>query len=507
MRILIDTNILINREQNNLVDTDLQSLLEIINELKFQLLVHPFSINEINKDKDESRRNISLSKIGTYPKLDEPPLLSDDSSFFDKINVTDNSKQKDEVDNNLLYCVYKKAVHHLITQDKKMIRNAKKLGISDKVLNIKDTLNKLEKIPIPNKIILTTTPAIQEIPVYNLNLNDHFFDSLKKDYGVKEFIKWWEKISQEGRKAWVYYKDKQLGAILIYKYENENLPSTPPLQKKPRIKICTLKVTHTGYKIGELFIKLAINFAIKNNVDEIYLTHYVNGNDRLKKLIEKYGFRWKAKKIDNEEIYIKNIKPDVPCATPIEVQKLFYPSFYDGERVKKFIVPIKPDFHNRLFTDYNKRQPKLYEFLGEMIVEGNTIKKAYICHSNTKKIHEGDIVLFYRSRDNHNITSIGVVEKVVHDVMDPDLIQKTVGKRTVYKRNEIEEMAQRPTKIILFYHNFHLPKEVDLETLFKQNIINRSPQSIQEISHENYKKIIDLSRFDKTYCINELVDS
>ena len=438
--------------------------------------------------------------------MEQPPVLTNNSSFFSRLHVSDYKKEKDKVDNNLLFCVDKKAVHVLITEDKKMIAKAKKLGISDKVLNIKDTLNKFKKIPIPHKIMLTTTPAIREVPVFSLNLDEPFFDSLKKDYGEKEFVQWWERISQEGRKAWVYNTEKGLGAILIYKYENESIPSTPPLPKKERIKICTLKVEHMGYKIGELLIKLTISYAVKSNVDEIYLTHYVGEKGRLKKLIEEYGFYRVAKKIDDEDIFIKNIIPNALCGLPIEVQKRFYPSFYDGGQVRKFIVPIKPDFHDRLFTDYDKRQPKLYEFAGELIVEGNTIKKAYICHSNTKKIQTGDLLLFYRSIDKHKMTSIGVVEKVINDVMDPDRIEKEVRKRTVYKRKEIEDMAQRPTKIILFYHNFHLPKTIDLETMLREKIIKGYPQSIQEITHDNYLKIIELSRFDKRFCIKNLKD-
>lgn len=506
MRILIDTNIIINREENIVVNSELQKLLEIISHLNYQILVHPFSVNELSEDIDKKRREINLSKIGTYPKLEQPPVLTSNSSFFSRLHVSDYKKEKDRVDNNLLFCVDKKAVHFLITEDKKMITKAKKLGISDKVLNIKDTLNKFKKIPIPHKIMLTTTPAIQEVPVFSLNLDEPFFDSLKKDYGEKEFVQWWERISQEGRKAWVYNTEKGLGAILIYKYENESIPSTPPLPKKERIKICTLKVEHMGYKIGELLIKLTISYAVKINVDEIYLTHYVGEKGRLKRLIEEYGFYRVAKKIDDEDIFIKNIIPNALCGLPIEVQKRFYPSFYDGGQVRKFIVPIKPDFHDRLFTDYDKRQPKLYEFAGELIVEGNTIKKAYICHSNTKKIQTGDLLLFYRSIDKHKMTSIGVVEKAINDVMDPDRIEKEVGKRTVYKRKEIEDMAQGPTKIILFYHNFHLPKTIDLKTMLREKIIKGYPQSIQEITHDNYLKIIELSRFDKRFCIKNLKD-
>ena len=54
----------------------------------------------------------------------------------------------------------------------------------------------------------------------------------------------------------------------------------------------------------------------------------------------------------------------------------------------------------------------LAEHGGGFLVEGNAIKKAYLCNAKTKQMAEGDIVLFYRSVDVSAITSLGVVEEV-----------------------------------------------------------------------------------------------
>ena len=504
MRILIDTNVIINREEDKIVSSELQELLETISQLNYQILVHPLSVSEIAKDEDERRREINLSKIGTYLKLEQPPALTSDSPFFSLLGITEVDHEKDRVDNNLLYCVYKDAVHLLITDDKKIINKAKKLDIADKVLNVNDALVYFRIIPNPHKITLTTSPAIKETPVYNIDLADPFFDDLKNDYGGHDFVDWWGRISKQGRKAWVYYTDKGIGAILIYKPEEENIPATPPLPKKNRVKICTLKVSYVGFKIGELLIKITISYAIRSHLDEIYLTHYQKENDYLTGLIQEYGFYKVAKKIDGEDVWVKKLIPDVECVSPIDVQKRFYPSFYDGDGVRKFIVPIRPEFHERLFTDYDKRQPKLEEFDHGLIVEGNTIRKAYLSHSRIKQIEPGDLLIFYRSLDKHILTSIGVVDSVLNDSTDPDLIQKEATKRTVYSRKEIEKMAQQPTKVILFYHNFHFPNTLDLDVLRKHDILKAQPQSIQEINHEKYLKIRALSGLDLRFCVNRL---
>lgn len=504
MRILIDTNVIINREEDKVVSSELQELLETIHQLNYQLLVHPLSITEMAEDEDERRREVNLSKIGTYPKLEQPPVLTNSSHFFSILGITEIDREKNLIDNNLLYSTYKNAVELLITDDKKIVSKAKKLGIADRVMNVHDAWTYFKSIPNPDKIILKTSPAIQETPVYNIDLSDPFFDDLKNDYGGRDFVDWWGRISKKGRKAWVYRTEKGIGAILIYKTEGEGIPSIPPLPPKKRVKICTLRVSHVGHKIGELFIKLSVDYAIRNQINEIYLTHYQKENDFLTTLIQEYGFSKVSKKIDGEDVWVKKLIPDEECVSPMEVQKRFYPSFYDGEAVKKFIVPIKPIFHERLFLDYDKRQPTIEEFFHELIVEGNTIRKAYLSHSRIKQIQPGGLLLFYRSLDKHILTSIGVVDSVLNDSTDPDLIQKEATKRTVYNRKEIEEMAKQPTKVILFYHNFHLPKPLSLEYLCKHNIIKAQPQSIQEINHEQYLKVRNLSGLDTRFCVGKL---
>jgi len=181
---------------------------------------------------------------------------------------------------------------------------------------------------------------------------------------------------------------------------------------------------------------------------------------------------------------------------------VFYPSFYDGDRVNKFIVPIRPEWHNRLFTEYRQRQLTLFESMGEFIVEGNTIKKAYLCYSKIKVMKEGDILLFYRSGDIRGITSTGIVEKVYDNITNSDEIISCVGKRSVYSRLEIEEIAKKPTKIILFWWIMHFEKPVEYRFLLDNGILNWPPRTIIKIPHDKYLKIKGVAEIDERYTIN-----
>lgn len=185
---------------------------------------------------------------------------------------------------------------------------------------------------------------------------------------------------------------------------------------------------------------------------------------------------------------------------PIEISKKFYPTFYDGVRIKKFIIPIRPEFHQRLFTEYKERQTTLSEHLGEFIIEGNTIKKAYLSHSRNTRISSGDILLFYRSKDKHELTSLGVVENVFPALRDKDKIIKHVGKRTVYSVYEIEKMAKKPTMVILFTWHFHLANPLKLSDLKEMNIF--APQSMAIISHEKYLKIKSKGGIDERFTVH-----
>ena len=345
---------------------------------------------------------------------------------------------------------------------------------------------------------VTFPPAIKDQFVHNLNINDSFFDSLKEDY--EEFEEWFNKISLEGRRCWVYLNEiGSIGALLIYKFENESIDSNPQLPAKKRLKISTFKVTHTGYKIGELFLKLSLEFSIKNNLDEIYLTSFTKPNDYLANLIMEYGFYPKARNRRGEDIYIKELAVDkekIQHFSPTEIAKKFYPIFYDGIEVKKFLIPIRPEYHDRLFSEYKLRQTILPEHHGEFIVEGNTIKKAHFINSKNQKILPGDILLFYRTFDRKEITSLGITNKVFLNVKDEDVIMKNVGKRGVH---EITKTTKKPAMVILFTWHLHLARPMKLIDLKEMHI---SPKSISLIPHEKYLMIKRKGGVDERYTVH-----
>lgn len=92
----------------------------------------------------------------------------------------------------------------------------------------------------------------------------------------------------------------------MLKEENEVIKThTHPIPATKRVKIATLKVDFRGSKIGELFLKMAFQYCINNQIFEIYLTHFETEDDTLTYLIENFGFEKVgelAKKIMNRYI-------------------------------------------------------------------------------------------------------------------------------------------------------------------------------------------------------------
>lgn len=499
MRVLLDTNIFIYRENDHIISYDLQQLLSVLNKLKTELLIHPLSLEEIRGDQDTRRQAVMLSKIGAYPLLEMPPVPEKDLEFFNIIEQKDEAH--DLIDNHILYTVYKDAVDFLVTEDRDIHKKAIKLGIDNRVLLIAEALTVFRGHLQKDSIIIP--PALERKPIHNLNLSDPFFDSLKEEY--PEFDDWFKKSKREGRNCLVNYKDDgSIGALLVYKFEDEPIDAIPKIPRKKRIKLSTFKVAQFGYKIGELFIKLSIDIAIKNGFSEVYLTHFIQPDDRLVELITEYGFHHVGTNSRGEAIYMKQLFPEPTEAkglSPFDITKLYYPSYYDGADVKKFIVPILPQYHSRLFTNYKDRQIELAESAGYFIVEGNTIRKAYICNSRIKRIAQGDLILFYVS-ERRQLISVGIVEAVFGGLQDYRDIIKLVGKRTVYSVKEIQSIAKKPSLVILFWQYWHLQQPLSYLRLKGMGILKGPPRSIMQISEEEYSLIKEAGEINERFTIN-----
>ncbi len=493
MKIIFDTNILIHIEDPKVLSQNLQDLLNILRRHGHQIFIHPASLKDINNDQNVQRKTIILSKLKGYPLIELPPRPSD--LFLSQAGVPSNSNERN--DNEILFAIQKNAADFLITEDYRLQKKAGKVNLDDRVLSIDSALDYYENQYARKEVRHT---LLREYLLRNLDVDDSFFDSLKEEYGDADFRKWFKEKSIEGRKCWVYHEGDTLKALLMLKEENEPIETSPPIPARRRLKIATLKVDVSGFKLGELFLKMTFQYCIGNQIFETYLTHFRKEDDVLINLIENYGFEtvgFLTK--NNEEVFLKQLMPIEKKLSPVEISKKYYPSFMDSPDVKKFLVPIVPEYHDRHFPDYKERQMKISDY-SEINIPGNAIKKAYLSHSAIKKIRAGDILIFYRSHDIKSVTAIGVVDKEPVNTKEAEEVVRIVGKRSVYLEEEIKRMTQKPVLVTMFRHHLFLPKPLNLSYLREHDI--PVPQSIIELNHNQYMAIKKGGELDGRFTVS-----
>lgn len=153
------------------------------------------------------------------------------------------------------------------------------------------------------------------------------------------------------------------------------------------------------------------------------------------------------------------------------------------------MVPIRPEFHRILFPDYQSIVDQQEDMFPVENYAGNAIKMAYLSHAQTKRVDPGSVLLFYRSGDDQALTSIGIVESY-EQLSDPDAIIAKVKRRTVYTLTDIQKMAAKPTRVLLFRFVRHLTRAIPSSELIQHSVLNGRPQSLTSISHDAFQSAI-----------------
>ena len=495
MNILIDTNVFIQFEDYKIIDNSINELHKLSNLYNFNIFIHPASKEDVNQDKDIKRRNITLSKMQKYSILEKAPSPSDEElAEYDLFH----NKSNDKIDNTILYALIKNTVNILITQDIRLIKKAKRLQLESRVMFVQQALTIFKQL---HQVHQVTYPQMFDKYVYELDKDDKIFDSLKKDY--KEFKEWFQEICAEHRKCWIhsYNNTNIIGGLLIYKHENNPIVNSNDRALRGQcLKISTFKIAEDmqGMKLGELFIKKVFHYAKDNNYDYVYITAQKDKQEYLVNILEDFGFYHFGKcSKDRDDVYVKIIPTEYikdTTLSKLDYHKKYSPFTYCDNTVNKYIIPIIPDYHNILFPELEDEDRLFYTNPSA----GNTIKKAYLSHSNTSTVKEGDLILFYRSKDNQAITTFGIVERAqITDNLDE--IIEMVAKRTVFSYRQIKEMSKKKTNIILFRLIGHFDKPFITKEWLEKEEEYKTCQSICKIEDKLFKKIITRSNIN--YCV------
>lgn len=486
LRILLDTNILIPLQDSKIILTpSLKNFIRLAHLGGHQLLYHPASIPDIERDSNVVRRAETLNRIGQYSRLENPPSNPENGT---------GTSENDWCDNDIYYALVCSAVHALVTEDREIHKKAKAAGFGDKVYYIQTAENWMRRLIPENAEV--SLPNIEDVFMYNLTeqLDSNFYDSLRKNYDTenRSFNDWFRDKAASGRKAWIARTDEGIAeAVCIYATQNDQIINNDgECLNGKSLKLCTFKVGELirGRKIGELFLKAAFHFATKNHCQNIFI-HTSPEQVYLIELLYEFGFEQRGM-LDVDVMFVKAhpINPpnlDIPA---LDYARLYFPHYRYDNSVQKFLIPIKPQYHQILFPELSRQR----QLFGLNSVAGNAIKQAYICHAPSNLVQPGDIVLFYRSGDEKTVTTIGIVERYeTHN--DATDIMQIVSRRTVYNQQEIETMAVKPTKVMLFRLIGHFNKPVSSTSLLSESIIAGKFMSITKISNESFNRLLQLT--------------
>ncbi len=199
MRILLDTNIIIHREANRVLNQNIGVLFNWLDRLHYSKCVHPLTAEELGRHSDKSVTETMQIKLLNYQVLEAPaPMHADVQKVGDTVDIQDN----DANDTKLLNEVYAGRVDSLVSEDKKIHQKAKMLGISEKVFRIEELLEKLVA-ENPDFVDYNVLSVKREL-FGNIELSDEFFDSFRGDY--PGFDEWYNRKAGANEKAYVCYQ-------------------------------------------------------------------------------------------------------------------------------------------------------------------------------------------------------------------------------------------------------------------------------------------------------------
>jgi GNAT superfamily N-acetyltransferase/predicted nucleic acid-binding protein len=486
-RYLIDTNVFIGLEDHAEVAPVFSSLLQLAASHGVEISVHEAAIDDIQRDNNAARREVSLSKIRKFPAIDKVIGRSkaDLEAKFGPIR-----RPNDLVDSALLDALEIGVADFLVTQDQGLHARAMRFSapLADRVLYVADAVTLLRTTYEPIKVVL---PSIREVQAHMIPQDDPIFATLRQDYDG--FDQWWrDKCVRNKRACWIAMDGEQIAGLLVRKDETRD-DTTATLPGVKIMKICTFKVRpeSRGIKLGELLLKQALWHAQTNRHDVVYLTTFPKQRILID-LLGYYGFEHTHDITNDEMVYEKALSRSrlapVAGTSLFDLARMNYPRFATGNEIASYAIPIKQEYHEILFPELvDQRQMALFDDTSSRR-PGNTIRKVYLCRAQAKLVQPGALLFFYKckstSRPSQVITTVGVFEEMTLAKSTEEL-RRMAGGRSVYSDAQLVRMnatKTHPVKVISFLLAAHLDPPMSLAALQSTKVFaGHPPQSIKQL--------------------------
>jgi predicted nucleic acid-binding protein len=488
LKVLLDTNVLIPAEDPRVVPAAIALVFDALNKAKAEILAHTASHDDLSRDKDAARREISLSKLRKYRLIPKPVLSPPElAAKYGPIQ-----SPNDLADCQMLYAVDVGAADIFVTSDTDIFRRARAAGLDERVLSPRQLVDLLDEKYASSDFAFR---YVADLSCSQLNFSDPIFASLRADYGP-DFEQWTKKICKQERRCWVIAdSNNAVAGLVIYKDEPASETDIPVPGKKI-LKLATFKVSeaHRGGRLGELLLRQALWFAYSNGFDSVYVTAFEKQRS-LNDLLSYFGFRESGRNARGELVLVKSWLIDAEHEDAATTHALNYPKLDVG--VNKFlIVPIRPEYYQRLFPEALRAARGRSGFLftdswsgeqSDQLAVSTSIRKVYVCNSRITDIQRGDVALFYFSKDDslaysQTLAVAGMIERFDR-YKDASALIANTAKRTVYTPNELRSLAANDAgaAVITFVFSGYLTEPVSLEKLMEVKAFLGPPQSLMRL--------------------------
>lgn len=496
MKALLDTNILIHREAATVTRKDIGNLFRWLDRLHYEKCVHPISIAEIRKHGDPKVVAAMEAKVGSYELLKSIALMH---AEVVRVGTQIDTTVNDANDTRLLNEAFTDRVDIFISEDKKVHAKAQELGISAKVLSINEFLEKA--IGENPGLVDYKTLSVRQQLMGDVDLTDSFFDQFKVDY--PGFESWFVKKSQEI--AYVAQESGALAAFLYLKFEpvgDVDIKIVPHLPDRRKLKIGTMKVTRYGQRLGERFLKIVFDNAIRLHAEYVYVTVFEKRPEQLRliQFLKEWGFKEAGRKEGamGSELVLARSTLKAPDAM---IPRHTYPALSACRRT--FLVPIYPEYHTELFPDSILNTESPQDFV-ESEPHRNAIAKIYISRSKRRDLAPGDNIVFYRTGDRNPkiyssvVTTIGVVESVIDGIESESEFISLCQNRSVFSTPDKLVKQWNYNRwvhpfIVNFLFAYSFPHRINLHRLIQLGIVpdvKSVPRGFELITNEQFRTIL-----------------
>lgn len=390
-------------------------------------------------------------------------------------------------------------VECLITENSLCHELAQTLCVDDRVFTIEEFIEKcsLEYSEYDE----TKGVAISVKDFESLDFNDSFFDSFKAEYEPYYHV-WLQKKAKDK----VYVANDDTGAIRgLLKLKVESATEdygniVPAFKAKKRLKISSLKADYTSQKLGQRFMRIIFDTAIKEHVEEIYVTVVAKGGSRLRliNMVEQWGFVFHGTKDGKEHVYVRDFRRILQ-----EDPKKCFP--YQNVRNGAYIVPIYRSYASQLLPQFGIN-------VDNSNVEPNkqAIKKVVILHEDAEQMKEGSTLLFFQKSDDpgyRNMIGVGIVENVYRDFNTEFQFVNRCRKRSLLNNNSLhdcwERAAEKPIVVeFLYAHYFEEYITVTMLESIGITVNNLHSQCPYQITPEQFNKLVKDTLYAKTIVID-----